>query len=58
MTEPLLKDPEAAKKRMARFALGRYGSPEEIAPGFVYLAGDESNYVTGQVLCIDGGLVI
>ena len=58
MTEPLVQDPEQAKRRYARFALGRYGSPEEIAPGFVYFASDESNYVTGQVLCIDGGLVI
>jgi 3-oxoacyl-[acyl-carrier protein] reductase len=58
MTEPLLQDPEAAKKRMARFALGRYGAPEEIAPAFVYLASDESDYMTGQILCVDGGLVI
>lgn len=58
MTEPLVQDPEAAKQRYARFPLGRYGSPEEIAPGFVYLASSESDYVTGQVLCIDGGLVI
>jgi NAD(P)-dependent dehydrogenase (short-subunit alcohol dehydrogenase family) len=58
MTEPLLEDPEAARKRLARFALGRYGAPEEIAPGFVYLASSESDYVTGQILCIDGGLVI
>jgi 3-oxoacyl-[acyl-carrier protein] reductase len=58
MTEPLLEDPEAAKKRLARFALGRYGSPEEIAPSFVFLASDESDYVTGQILCVDGGLVI
>jgi 3-oxoacyl-[acyl-carrier protein] reductase len=53
-----LQDPEAAKKRLARFALGRYGAPEEIAPAFVFLASDESNYITGQVLCVDGGLVI
>ena len=58
MTEPLVQDPETAKQRYARFALGRYGAPEEIAPGFVYLASKESDYVTGQVLCIDGGLVI
>ncbi|MDQ3941245.1 MAG: SDR family oxidoreductase, partial [Actinomycetota bacterium] len=58
MTEPLLQvDPEEVKRRMARFPLGRYGEPEEIAPAFVYLASDESNYVTGQVLCVDGGLV-
>jgi 3-oxoacyl-[acyl-carrier protein] reductase len=58
MTEPLLEDPDAARKRLARFALGRYGAPEEIAPGFVYFASSESDYVTGQILCIDGGLVI
>ena len=58
MTEPLLQDPEVAKRRLARFPLGRYGTPEEIALAFVYLASEESNYVTGQVLCVDGGLVI
>ncbi|MEA2485580.1 MAG: hypothetical protein QOD46_691 [Actinomycetota bacterium] len=58
MTEPLLKDEEAAKRRLSRFALGRYGSPEEIAPAFVFLASGESDYITGQILCVDGGLVI
>ena len=58
MTSPLLEDPEQAKRRLARFPLGRYGDPEEIAPAFVYLASDDSNYVTGQVLCVDGGLVM
>ena len=58
MTEPLLENAEAAERRLARFALSRYGAPEEIAPAFVFLASDESNYITGQVLCVDGGLVI
>jgi 3-oxoacyl-[acyl-carrier protein] reductase len=58
MTEPLLKDPEAAKKRMSRFALGRYGDPDEIAHSFVFLSSSESDYITGQVLSVDGGLVI
>ena len=58
MTEPLLRDPATAEKRLARFALGRYGAPEEIAPTFVFLASPDSDYMTGQVLCIDGGLVI
>ena len=58
MTEPLLQDPEAAKKRMSRFALGRYGDPDEIAHSFVFLSSSGSDYITGQVLCVDGGLVI
>jgi 3-oxoacyl-[acyl-carrier protein] reductase len=58
MTEPLLEDPDTAAKRLARFALGRYGAPEEIAPSFVFLASSESDYITGQILCVDGGLVI
>ena len=58
MTEPLIQDEEERKRRYARFALGRYGEPEEIAPAFVFLAADESNYITGQILCVDGGLVI
>ncbi len=58
MTEPLMKDKEAAARRVSRFALGRYGAPEEIAPAFVFLASEEADYITGQVLCVDGGLVI
>lgn len=58
MTEPLVADPETAEARLARFALGRYGAPEEIAPSFVFLASAESDYITGQVLCVDGGLVV
>jgi NAD(P)-dependent dehydrogenase (short-subunit alcohol dehydrogenase family) len=58
MTQPLLEDPGSAEKRLARFALGRYGRPEEIAPAFTFLACGDSDYVTGQILCVDGGLVI
>jgi len=38
-----------------RVPMGRFGSPEEIAHGIVYLASDESSYVTGSELVIDGG---
>jgi NAD(P)-dependent dehydrogenase (short-subunit alcohol dehydrogenase family) len=58
MTEPLVQDEAQARARYARMALGRYGDPEEIAPAFVFLASSESDYITGQVLCVDGGLVI
>jgi 3-oxoacyl-[acyl-carrier protein] reductase len=39
-------------------ALGRGGTPEDIAPAAVFLASDEAAYVTGHVLTVDGGLVM
>ncbi|WP_106534550.1 SDR family oxidoreductase [Planomicrobium soli] len=38
--------------------LGRVGQPDELAPGYVYLASDDSSYVTGQILHINGGTPI
>ncbi len=40
---------------IARQPMGRIGTPEEIAALAVYLASDESSFVTGQAICIDGG---
>ena len=41
---------------MARHPLGRLGHPEDVAYGVLYLAADESAFVTGSELVIDGGL--
>ena len=38
--------------------LGRFGTPEEIADAVAFLASDEAAYITGQVLGVDGGLVM
>ena len=53
------KDPIKAKKDfIARQPMGRIGTPEEIAALAVYLASDESNFVTGIIHPIDGGMSI
>jgi 3-oxoacyl-[acyl-carrier protein] reductase len=42
----------------AQTPLGRYGTPEEMAPAVAFLASDEAAYITGVVLPVDGGLSI
>jgi 3-oxoacyl-[acyl-carrier protein] reductase len=51
-----LKEGEQADKYKAGIPLGRFGSAEDIANVTLFLASSMSNYVTGQVLCVDGGL--
>ena len=55
MTKKLQEDPKLREIYMRRILLNRYAEPEDISPAFVFLASDESNYITGQLLCVDGG---
>jgi 3-oxoacyl-[acyl-carrier protein] reductase len=51
--------PEEIKKGiLGRIPMERYGRPEEVAAAIAFLAGDEASYITGQVLNIDGGMVM
>ena len=56
MFEKVKSDPKLMGIYTGRILLGRFAEPEEVAPTFVFLASDESNYITGQLICVDGGL--
>jgi 3-oxoacyl-[acyl-carrier protein] reductase len=58
MTENIRSNEKLAAKTLARIPLGRWASPEEIAPTFVFLASSAASYITGQILPVDGGTVI
>ncbi len=53
-TEDKLKDKET-ESRIAKIPLGRIGKPEEVAQAILYLASEDSSYMTGQMLIVDGG---
>lgn len=53
----LANDPEAAMKdALARHPVGRFGRPEDIANMVAWLASDQSSYMTGECLTVDGGM--
>jgi NAD(P)-dependent dehydrogenase (short-subunit alcohol dehydrogenase family) len=55
MTEARRSDAEVQKMMISRIPLGRYGESADVAYGVLYLASDESSFVTGSELVIDGG---
>jgi NAD(P)-dependent dehydrogenase (short-subunit alcohol dehydrogenase family) len=57
MTEELHARPGVREERITLTPLGRIGTPEDIAWGNLYLASDESSFVTGAELVIDGGMI-
>jgi 3-oxoacyl-[acyl-carrier protein] reductase len=56
----LLKDLPAQKlaEAVAGIKMGRVGQPEDVAKAILFLASDMAGYVTGQVLGVDGGMVL
>jgi NAD(P)-dependent dehydrogenase (short-subunit alcohol dehydrogenase family) len=52
---PFWKDPAVEAKTAGMVPLGRLAEPEDIAEAAVFLASDAASYITGQVLCINGG---
>ena len=56
MTE-VLSD-KVKEQAMNQIPLGRFAEPEDIANAAVFLASDKASYITGQVLLVDGGMVM
>ena len=55
MTEQRRADPVVYQRMLSRIPMGRYGTADEVALAVLYLASDESAFVTGSELVIDGG---
>ncbi len=56
LTSQGYQDPERQRSTLARVPAGRLGTANDIAYGILYLASDESSFVTGSELVIDGGM--
>jgi NAD(P)-dependent dehydrogenase (short-subunit alcohol dehydrogenase family) len=51
----LARDPARRAALIAGVPLGRLGTPEEVAEAILFIASDKAAFITGQVLCVDGG---
>lgn len=55
LTEVVFADPERSARNLSRIPMGRFGVPDDIAQVAVFLASEQSAYITGQMLPVDGG---
>jgi NAD(P)-dependent dehydrogenase (short-subunit alcohol dehydrogenase family) len=56
LQELFAKDPEKAARRLVHLPMGRFAYAEEIAQGALFLASDDSSYITASTFLVDGGL--
>jgi NAD(P)-dependent dehydrogenase (short-subunit alcohol dehydrogenase family) len=56
LRELFASDPERAQRRLVHVPLGRFAEPEEIAAAALFLASDDSSFVTASTFLVDGGI--
>jgi NAD(P)-dependent dehydrogenase (short-subunit alcohol dehydrogenase family) len=56
LQELFAKDPERAARRLIHVPVGRFAEPEEIASAVLFLASDDSSFVTASTFLVDGGI--
>jgi NAD(P)-dependent dehydrogenase (short-subunit alcohol dehydrogenase family) len=56
LQELFAKDPKQAERRLVHVPMGRFGEPREIAQGALFLASDDSSFVTASTFLVDGGI--
>jgi len=56
LQELFAKDPERAARRLIHIPMGRFAEPEEIASAVLFLASDDSSFITASTFLVDGGI--
>jgi NAD(P)-dependent dehydrogenase (short-subunit alcohol dehydrogenase family) len=56
LQELFARDPEKARRRLVHVPMGRFAEPREVALAAMFLASDDSSYVTASTFLVDGGL--